>query len=339
MVIIGDRSIIVDSAIIYYNDPMFEKYYTEVSVKKSRDQIDYSDKLFFMGSCFARNLYKRVDSYRLDCMEAPFGNIYNPISMIKLLNILLKEEMIEEHQLIESDGLYQHFNIHSLAGKSTKESYLDQINPQIIQASKFLKQTDWLILTLGTAFIYERDGEVVNNCHKLPRKDFNRRVIDLDKTIKHFKDTLNTLRKLNPEIKIVLTLSPVRHLRDEPTENSLSKALLRVLIDRLLDDKKIYYFPSFEILIDELRDYRWYDSSLTHPSEGAVTHIMDKFFTSYGSDEFNIFRIESDKVQNMLNHKILKPESSEAKKFILKREERLKEFMRKYPKIRSYYDL
>lgn len=315
---------------------MYDKYFTTVSVKKSREKIEYDHNLFFMGSCFAKNLYNKIDNYRLHCMNAPFGNVYNPASMIKLLDTVLDETVIQENELIETDGLFQHLDIHSLAGKTTKEEYINNINPSILKASEFIKQSNWLILTLGTAYIYEKDGEVVNNCHKLPKKEFIRRVIDLEETIKGFTKTLKRLKEINPHINIIFTLSPVRHLRDDPTENSLSKALLRVLIDRLLIDEKTFYFPSYEILLDELRDYRWYDNSLTHPSEQAVDHIMDKFFYAYGSDSFNQFRLEAHKLQSMLHHKILKPESVEAQKFLNKRDEFLTMFNNKYPEIRSY---
>lgn len=315
---------------------MLDKYFTRVSVKKSRSQLNYSDSLFFMGSCFANNLYSRFNNYRLDVLPSPFGNIYNPLSLAKLLTRLLERRDVEENELIYSNGLYQHLDFHSTAGRTTPKEYLDNINPILQKAADFITKADWIVITLGTAFIYEKDEVVVNNCHKLPKNEFNRRAIDIDETIETLGSVFEQLKKRNPSIRTVLTLSPVRHLRDDATENSLSKALLRVIIDKLTTSPQTYYFPSYEILLDELRDYRWYDSSLTHPTEQAVDYIMEKFYLSYGSEEFNLFRKDAEKVLNMLNHKILKPDSDEAIKFLDRRERALRLFKNSYPEIRSY---
>ncbi|WP_187759815.1 GSCFA domain-containing protein [Thiospirochaeta perfilievii] len=303
---------------------------TPVKVEKAPFTMDVDTRSFLIGSCFSENIYKIFYNYHLNSFNSPFGSIYNPISIAQSLKRLIHAELITKEECIISDGLYQHFDFHSKVGDTSINNYIEKINSSIKESSIKLLNSDLLIITLGTAFTYQRDGRSVNNCHKQPKSEFNRRVLEIEEIVKALETPLIELKKRNNRLNIVLTLSPVRHLRDDPKENSLSKAVLRVAIDKIVKDLDIYYFPSYEILLDELRDYRWYDESLNHPSSRAIEYITQKFFFATSSNGLNQYLEKIQKLNSMLSHRIINPGSETSQKFIKTRDRLLLELQREY---------
>lgn len=293
--------------------------------------LEPESKLYFIGSCFSSNLYSALSKLYLNCHESPFGNVYNPASISKCINRVINMEKISNSEPIYINNLYQHHDFHSKIGNTNKNEYIANINKDLQNSYSFLSQANFLVITLGTAYAYLKDGQVVNNCHKLPKKEFNRELLSIDEIVRGLDNSIINLKTINPKIEVIITLSPVRHLRDSFEENSLSKSILRVSINELQKKHKIHYFPSYEILLDELRDYRWYSKDLTHPSDMAVEYIIAKFLESCGSSSLKEYCINSNKLNSLLQHKIINPESETSKKFFETRKRKIAEFKKKYP--------
>lgn len=303
---------------------------TIVPVTKTPFKIETKYNNFFIGSCFAENLYKMFDKYYLNSFISPFGNVYNPKSLGMSLSRLLNNRLIKEEECIKTDGIYQHFDFHSKTGSKNLSEFVRNINKLITKSSKELLNSDLLIITLGTAYVFEKDDIVVNNCHKLQKENFIRRALTINEIVESLLEPLNELKKLNNKLNIILTLSPVRHLRDSATENSYSKAILRVAIEEILQKINVYYFPSYEILLDELRDYRWYDNSLTHPDKNAVDYIMGRFFEASETDDLKDYIKKITKINTMLDHRIINMDSESTNKFISKLQRKLELIKKEY---------
>lgn len=306
---------------------------TAVPENKYPFTITPGSKTFFIGSCFSENLYNKFDSLYLNSNLSPFGNVYNPVSIGNSLDILINNRHMAEEDIFNVDGLYQNFNFYSKLGKTDRKEYLNCINDSITKYGKLLLESDLIIITLGTAWVYEKDGKVVNNCHKLPKSSFTRRLLTVSEITESLTEAISTLKSKNKKLNCVITLSPVRHLRDNPSENSLSKSLLRVGIEETLKNTGSHYFPSYEIVLDELRDYRWYNSDLVHPNDEAVNYITERFIRSCASPELTEYLKRVDKVNNLINHKIINPETESSGKFIAKRTRSIEMLKKEYPEL------
>lgn len=302
-----------------------------VNFKSMPFELNVETRSFFIGSCFSSNLYSRFQELYLNSNISPFGNIYNPISLCNALDRVISNKSITEEECFINDGLYQHFDFYTKLGKPDSGLYVEYINNSISNAHKELLSADLLIITLGTSWVYEINGKVVNNCHRLPKETFKRRLLTIDEITSKLISVLKKLQKKNNKVNIVLTLSPVRHLRDSFEENSLSKAILRVAISNVLKSIKGIYFPSYEIVMDELRDYRWFNDDLAHPTAKAVDYITGRFIESSASDEFISYLKRVEKVNSLINHKINNPYSDSSKNFIIKREKVVKQFIKDFP--------
>lgn len=290
---------------------------TYVKTEKSPYPIGYKDRHFFMGSCFSEYLYSYMKERFFNCSFSPFGNIYNPLSLASSLEMLSSEKKISDEEIFENRGLWRHFSFDTALSHPDRNEYLSAINRSLENGRKLIRNASRLYLTLGTAFVYRRQdtGEIVNNCHQLPFGDFSRDCASIEEMRESLSAAITQLHKANPDLKIIMTLSPVRHLRDSPEENSLSKARLRCLIEEMRRDFDFWYFPSYEIMLDQLRDYRWYGADMTHPSQTATDYIMSRFFESAADEDCLEFLADMEKLRNRLNHRILHPGSSEAIKF------------------------
>lgn len=306
---------------------------TTVPEKKLPFTITPKSKTFFIGSCFSENLYNKFDQLYLNSYISPFGNVYNPASIGNSLDILINNRHIHEKDIFQVDGLYQNFNFYSKLGHPEKNMYLNSINRSISESGKLLLESDLLIITLGTAWIYEKDGKVVNNCHKLPKLNFTRRLLTVSEIVESLTESINNLKTINKTLNCIMTLSPVRHLRDNPSENSLSKSLLRVGIEEVLKNTGSHYFPSYEIVLDELRDYRWYNKDLVHPNSEAVNYITGRFINSCTSPELNEYLKRINKVNSLINHKIINSETESSQKFIEKRAKSIEMIKKEYPEL------
>jgi len=312
----------------------YRKMITPVDFETDLRNIRPGDNLYFGGSCFAENLHSFWVDHFLPGAKSPFGNIYNPRSLKECFTLLCRGTELSEKDFFLHKGLWRH-SLFSTATVDTDPIRLkDHVNTLLGEHKKLLASSDYLIITLGTAFVFDEksSGRTVNNCHKRPSSDFKRHPLAVDEITQELKELAAVVRKENPRITLIVTLSPVRHLRDRAEENSLSKALLRCGIDQFIKEERgSLYFPSSEIMLDELRDYRWYAEDLVHPSETAVNYIMNRFCSSLGNAELGQYLTEAEKLKGMLEHRVLFPGTEEGRKFIEKRDSEISGFREKYP--------
>lgn len=254
------------------------KFRTEITIKPWSQTIDHSHHILSLGSCFADNIARHLARHKFRIVASPTGILFNPLSIAQSIEAMHSGKNIEYKELIESDGRYLHYAFHSSISGATPEEALRSMNAAISRGREALQRADYLILTLGTAWVYRlrSSGEVVANCHKQPAAAFKRELLDVDSIV----EALQQIASMT-SARIIITLSPVRHIGEGMEDNSLSKALLRVAIDKVCrTSDRFVYFPSYEIVMDDLRDYRFYDEDLVHPSAMAVEYIAEKFFAT-----------------------------------------------------------
>lgn len=285
--------------------------------------------ILFSGSCFAEYLFQELHTADLNVQITPFGNIYNPAAMETACAMVLESGEVRPSDFVERDGIYYHYMFHSLVYGEDPGIFRGMLNRALEQSRRFLRDAEALILTAGTAAVYRlrESGMIVNNCHKQPASAFSREILSPDQASKHMIGIIEKIRAVNPDIRIIWTLSPVRHLRDNPAENSLSKAVLRCAIDEAVksDPEGSWYFPSYEIMMDELRDYRWYADDLCHPSREAVEYILSRFINAVYSPRYREFLTYYTKLLKSLNHRPLNPDSESYIEHIRQTEEKIEE--------------
>lgn len=314
-------------------DSFLEKSTSYVKVLPPENPIPLKGFHFFMGSCFAENLFTYFYERYLNCTFSPFGNIYNPLSLAGSIHLLCSEEPISDNSLFQHRELWCHFDFDSELSAPSRSVYLNRLNRSLEKGRAEIRRTTHLYLTLGTSFVYrlKESGKPVNNCHKLPDTLFSRECASISEMRDELIGAFSALDMINPALKIIITLSPVRHLRDNPVENSLSKARLRCLIDELMKEREIWYFPAYEILLDQLRDYRWYGPDLAHPSPQAVEYIMERFVEAAADKDLQICLKKMSRLRNRENHRILHPDTAEAEKFIRSTSELFRISAAEYP--------
>ena len=246
------------------------KLQTTVDIKPSDWKIGYEDKILMVGSCFSDEIGKQMQQRYLNVTCNPFGTLYNPLSIAKALT------MTEVPELIDYEGLWHSMAHHGSFSRASRDEAEKAVRESIETMQKALKEATVVIVTFGTAWVYEKDGEVVGNCHKLPENCFMRRRLSVEEIVSAWQPIL----KRYPDKHWLFTVSPIRHIRDGLHENQLSKAALLQAVEQLGD-----YFPSYEIMLDELRDYRFYADDLVHPSSMAVNYIWERFVDTFCTNQ------------------------------------------------------
>ncbi|NLO70305.1 MAG: GSCFA domain-containing protein [Porphyromonadaceae bacterium] len=313
-------------------------FFTKLDIPKSSFEISHSDRILTLGSCFAENIgVKLQNAYFLSFIN-PFGVLYNPISVAKGIRTLLSDKEFTASDLIQSGSLWSSFSHSSLFSATSAEESLQKINSRLIAARNFLSATNVLMITFGTAWIFEyiKTGNIVANCHKIAANQFNRRRLSVEEIVSEFSEIIELLNKKNPNLKIIFTVSPIRHWKDGAHENTVSKSTLHLAVDQL--EKKynsVNYFPAFEIMIDELRDYRFYDSDMLHPSKQAVDYIWSKFSQTYFSDETNQLKKELQRLRADLNHRPLHIDTIEYQQFLEAVDKKKNRLIEKYSFLRG----
>jgi hypothetical protein len=305
---------------------------TKVSFK-SIDIGNMHSKIAYYGSCFAEHSYRDMKGLGIVSNFSPFGVSYNPVVLADQMQKLVNNELPSEDNLLEnSDGIWFSFDHHGDYNRTDRELTLKGMQSDFVKSRDFLESADVLIVSFGTAFVFQHRASknTVNNCHQQPGDHFKRELIDSNATLDLWAKTVGLLQSFNPRLNIIYTLSPVRHLRDSAADNSLSKSLLRVLIHDILSQTETgHYFPAFELLLDELRDYRYYKNDMAHPSDQAVAYICERF-REFVFEDISPFD-EIKKYLNRRSHRIRFPETESAKKFIHDTETMKKGLERKYP--------
>lgn len=308
------------------------KFRTEISLPESSRRIDFHHRILGVGSCFAERIGGRLKENRFDSLINPLGIVYNPVSMIRLLLMSLEEKPEVPARYAEHLHAWHSFDLHSNFNRSHEETFTKDSLDALKATGEWLKKADWLILTMGTALVYRQksDREVVSNCHKYPAEQFTRDLLTPAMISEAFYQLIRKIQAVNPSLNILLTVSPVRHTKDGLTMNSTSKATLRLAAHQLTQSfDHVHYFPAYEIMMDDLRDYRYYEDDLIHPTTFAEDYIWEKFTTGFMSDETRKVMGEWAKIRRDLGHRPLNPWSPQYRGFLeklLDKLEKVKEF-------------
>ncbi|TRX72044.1 GSCFA domain-containing protein [Carboxylicivirga sp. M1479] len=260
---------------------------TEIDVDFTRNPISYDSNLLFVGSCFATNIGRYFSANYINACVNPFGVLYNPISIANSLRRLLDNNVFTLDDVLRKDGQYHTFFHHSSFNRDNQQDFLSTVNKAFQESQNHLTKTDFLIITFGTAYVFEHEKRsmVVSNCHKYPSKDFKRYPLSVDQIVKVYKELIIDLRTQYPNQKVIFTVSPVRHWKDGAHGNQLSKATLLLAIEELGRlFTHVSYFPAYELLLDDLRDYRFFSDDMLHPSDKAIEYIRAKFIASQYDD-------------------------------------------------------
>ncbi|MBR6856363.1 MAG: GSCFA domain-containing protein [Bacteroidaceae bacterium] len=310
------------------------KLYTPVEIKPLEGRLTYRDSILFVGSCFADEIGRRCTERYFDTRVNPFGVLFNPCSISDCLGLLEGYGINAEQcsfipeDVIETSGGFCSFHHHGSMARPTVQEFLDNANRVLADASDFYYREGWVVVTLGTAFIYtdKESGNVVANCHKLPADRFERTMIDADQVY----DALSQYVAARPQRQWIFTVSPVRHLSDGLHANTLSKATLHLGIEKLVNRyPNAHYFPAYEILMDELRDYRFYADDMMHPSAQAADYIFERFMDFVLADSDRPLLAEAEKVRGMMQHRILNAGTAQAAKFEAQRNQALESLLSK----------
>jgi hypothetical protein len=292
---------------------------TELPIAPATDQLSRTARVLTMGSCFADSIGSRLLNNKVEALVNPFGTVFQPLALARLLRAAAGEEVDWQQHVVEARGRWQSYDLHGSIGAGSPVELLQHIQELVRRTGEFLRNSDVVLLTLGTAWAYRlrETGELVNNCHKQPADLFVRELLTPDEIINALAETHAYLRRINPKLRFVLTVSPVRHLKDTLPLNAVSKSVLRVathIVSDLLPG--VAYFPAYELLVDDLRDYRFYAADMLHPSEVAEEYIWDKFARTYFDADFGRFRKEWAGVRQSLGHRPLHAGAPEHRAFL-----------------------
>lgn len=308
---------------------------TFIPVPKSDIDIHHSTKMMLFGSCFSENIGGLLAENKFDVDINPFGILYNPLSVSSAIRRLLQNESFSESDLVFRDGLYHSFMHHGSFSHPDKQFCLKRIQERFSTAATRIRQTSVFLITFGTAYVYRlgETGEIAGNCHKFPSEIFERFRLSVNDIVTEWSEIIARLYTINPTVKIIFTVSPIRHWSDGAHENQVSKSILHVAIDKLVETfgKNIFYFPAYEIVMDELRDYRFYAEDMIHPSPLAVHYLWDRFRETFFSTATETLIADWQVIRRALNHKPLNRGTDEYRNFLMQTLTKLEDFKSKYP--------
>lgn len=286
-----------------------------------------------VGSCFSENIAKKLSYYKFDVFSNPFGILFNPKAIENLIVSAIQQKNYTEKDIFELNEQWHFFDAHSNLSSADKNELLQNLNNAIELTHQQLKTATNVIFTLGTAWVYRfvETNAVVGNCHKVPQKKFIKALLSVDEVLGSLQQCIALIKEINPNCAIIFTVSPVRHLKDGFTENSLSKAHLIAAIHQLIDNKnKLYYFPSFEIMMDDLRDYRFYASDMVHPNETAINYIWEIFTETWFNKNALQIMEKVDSIQKAIAHKPFNPTSQQHQDFLKTLQNKIQILKEKY---------
>ncbi len=312
------------------------KLQTKITMPAFSWQTGYLKPTLFIGSCFTENMGNQMAALKFQVDINPFGILYNPASIARGIQILLNHTTCSKQDLICHNSVFHSFDHHSRFSHSDPEQVINNINQRIDTSASFLKTAEFLMITFGTAWVYQYKptSKIVANCHKLPDKMFNRFRLSPEMITQEYAKLINTLLDVNPFIKVIFTVSPIRHWKDGAIENQRSKAVLLLAIEQIIKffgEERCNYFPAYEIMMDELRDYRFYNDDMIHPSSMAVNYLWEKFQESLIDPDSIKISEEIKKIKGLMNHRPFNMFSSIHLKFLKQSLEKTYELEKKIP--------
>lgn len=305
------------------------KLRTEITIRPNDHKIDQQQRVFMVGSCFTEEIVSRLVRIGIPTHSNPLGVLYNPLSVESCIRRVVEAQKIEREELHCKGDMWFSLDTHGSFDSPDPQRVLESVNGSIVEAHKEFSQADWLIVTLGTAMVYERAGKVVANCHRMSASEFTHRLM----TIEEVSESLERIVEMAAGKHILFTLSPVRYAGYGLEGNMVSKSILRLAIERVAAaHSEVEYFPSYEIFLDDLRDYRYYGDDMLHPSKAGVDYVWERF------GEYCLTReVEADgelfaRLTDARNHRPLHPESSEYATFCDTMFRKARTLAHKFPK-------
>jgi len=317
-----------------------------IQIKSPEKQINYRDKILLIGSCFTEHIGNSLGELKFSTLQNPNGILFDPRSVCSSLISYVENKKYKKEDLFLLNEVWNSWEHHSRFSNINADECLKNINDSQQQGHNFLKEADWVIITLGSSFSYrltsefskvstpggDLEGAGVANCHRAPSQWFNKHLLAIDETISLLDTTYHRLKQFNPKLKIIFTISPVRHIRDGVIENNRSKARLIEAVHHMINKfPGLYYFPAYELVIDVLRDYRFYDIDMVHPNYPATEFVMEKFKEGFIDDQSQQLMEQIKKIVIARRHKAFQPETNAHKTFLKTHLEKTKELLSKFP--------
>ena len=309
---------------------------TKIHLEKYNHPIDYNSSIMLLGSCFAENMGEKFEYFKFRNVVNPFGIIFNAVSIEKLIHRVVNKIVFTEKDIFFHNDLWHCFEVHSQLSNPNKEEFLSNLNAILELMNQQITSLTHCIITLGTSWVYRNNdsNEIVANCHKVPQKEFTKELVSIEENVKCIQNIISLVHSLNPDCNFIFTVSPVRHIKDGFVENNVSKAHLISAIHTINHQPStINYFPSYEIMMDELRDYRFYAEDMLHPSQTAIDYIWIKFFENYiNQKEFGTMN-QVCEIQRSLKHRPFNPNSESHQKFLKNLNQKIFELKKNLPNI------
>ena len=311
---------------------------TQIPLQSEKyNPIDYHSKIVLIGSCFAEHIGKKLEYFKFQNLQNPFGILFHPLGIERLITNAINEKEYTERDIFFHDEQWHSFDAHSKLSNSTKDELLNSLNKNIKSTHQHINDSTHIIITLGTAWVYRHieTDNIVSNCHKVPQKQFTKELLKVETVSESLKAIVSLIRSINPNAVIIFTVSPVRHLKDGFVENARSKAHLISAVHEVAEPRHhIHYFPSYEIMMDELRDYRFYDDDMVHPNTTAVNYIWDKFQEVWITRQASKTMNEVDEIQKGLLHRPFNPNSKAHRQFLQNLGSKQLKLQSQFPNIR-----
>ncbi|WP_299368247.1 GSCFA domain-containing protein [Winogradskyella sp.] len=310
---------------------------TQISLQPQKfNQLDYNSKAVLLGSCFSENVGAKFMYFKLQATVNPFGILFHPLAIENLITRAINSDYYSGDELIFHSEQWCCLDAHSKLNKATQDDLVNELNMQIDSTLLQLKSASHIIITLGTSWVYRHiaSERIVANCHKVPQKQFSKELLSVDTILQSLGAMVALIKSVNPKVNFIFTVSPVRHLKDGFVENTRSKSHLIAAVHQMVDQRQqLHYFPSYEIMMDELRDYRFYDLDMLHPNRLAIDYIWEKFRSIWLSEEAKKTSKIVANIQAKKAHRPFNPESVAHNEFLAKLAFDIETLQAKYPHI------
>jgi len=313
------------------------KLQTQIPLNLAKNLVDYNSRLLLLGSCFSQNIGRKLKYYKFQSLQNPFGILFHPKAIEKLISKSVDQDTYSERDVFFHNERWHCFDAHSDLSDSSKEQLLQKLNKALEQTNQQITKSTHIIITLGTAWVYRniKSGKFVANCHKVPQSEFKKELLSVEEVIYGLRNIVDKIASANKKAQVIFTISPVRHLKDGFVENQRSKAHLITAIHELINTSdfvpRTSYFESFEIMMDELRDYRFYESDMVHPNQLAIDYIWEKFKVVWISEKAHSTMEKVAEIQKGLQHRPFNPDSEQHKKFVKSLERKITYLQKGYP--------
>ena len=318
------------------------QFQTKIPILQSDFMIDYQSKMLSLGSCFAENIGHKFDYFKFQNVTNPFGILFHPLAIEKLIDFAVSQKKFTPEDIFFHNERWHCFDAHSDLSHPNQDEFLQNLNAILASTFQHIIESSHIIITYGTSWVYRNieTNAVVANCHKVPQKQFKKEILSVETIEKSIKNTLDLIQKTNPNCNIIFTISPVRHLKDGFVENQLSKAHLITALNKVLDQSVSVpplgargLFPSYEIMMDELRDYRFYAEDMLHPSLVAIDYIWERFSEANISEKSHSIMKEVETIQKGLQHRPFNPNSESHQHFLSKLQDKMAKIQKQFPEI------